>query len=268
MHSEISGLLSQLDQSYNIGLKNILTELYDNPPYYERKLKKEAILITRPYLCILGASTIDWLVEMLKENDLRSGFLARFLYISVNSRGNSKPMPPPPDIMLKDKLIIELKELQNNLIGEVTFSDDALTDYVAWYERQQKELDVHPKKDLLSSFYVRLMDYCIKIAILYAINDHKVKIEKSHFSMSSQIVEYLKLNIEYCIEKEFTFTWIEKQKKRVLGIIQRSPEIKYRKLLQNSKGIKGRQLKEIVSDLEEAGEISDVGDKSYVSNVS
>ena len=74
--SEIASLLTQAEASYNRGLKPILIDLYDTPPDYVRKLKDKTFTIDEPFLNILGASTTEWFIQNIKEEELRSGFLA------------------------------------------------------------------------------------------------------------------------------------------------------------------------------------------------
>jgi hypothetical protein len=264
MYSEISSLLTQLEREYNRGLKNMLTEIYDCLDHpYERKLKKETYIINNPYLCILGASTTEWLLGVLKEGDLRSGFLARFLYLFAHKKGGSKPLPPSPVLELKNKLIQNLKDI-SKIKEEMVFSPDARKLYEGWYKKIEYEIGNHAKKDILSSFYVRLIDYCIKIAMLYALNDKVTYIEKRHFSMALLLIEYFKQNVEYCIESEFTFTWFEKQKKRVSDMIMRKPEIQYSDLLRNLRGIRARTLKEILENLKDTDDIEELEGRRYI----
>lgn len=84
--AEFSSLLERMKANYMGGLKQRFTELYDCVPEYSRHTRGESmgpggkrLMILRPALSILAASTTDWLVESITELDLRSGFLPRFL---------------------------------------------------------------------------------------------------------------------------------------------------------------------------------------------
>jgi len=66
VYTEVSGLMDQLQKDYNSGAKALLTDLYDCPAKYSRKKGVDVIKefrIERPYLTVLGASTIDWLIK-------------------------------------------------------------------------------------------------------------------------------------------------------------------------------------------------------------
>src|ERR1035437_8390941 len=85
VHSEFGSLLTQLSRSYSGDSKQFLTAIYHVLDSWEvsRSTKKNTVL-QRPYLSILGATTIDWVKENSLPSDLRTGFLARFLYSISN----------------------------------------------------------------------------------------------------------------------------------------------------------------------------------------
>ncbi len=95
--AEFSSLLERMKSSYMTGLKQKLTELYDCVPEYGRNIQGQTekgvpvpggkrFVITRPALSIISASTTDWLAQSMDANDLRSGFIPRFLMIASTVR--------------------------------------------------------------------------------------------------------------------------------------------------------------------------------------
>jgi len=84
--TEFSANLASWSKEYNVGFKEILTELFDPVYIYKRKLQKGDIEINRPALNILAASTADWLMERLTSGDLRGGFVGRFLICGATSK--------------------------------------------------------------------------------------------------------------------------------------------------------------------------------------
>lgn len=105
------------------GLKGLLTDLYDCPPRFTRKLKKGEFVIENGFLSLIGASTIDWLINGLREGDIRGGFLGRFLYFIASKKMKSLPIPPKPDDLLRANLLDELKTLEA-IKGEMEISPE------------------------------------------------------------------------------------------------------------------------------------------------
>lgn len=77
---EFGAWLQNMEKMHNTDLKAIFTELYDVPPSYRYKTKTQGDhILENPYFSIYGVSTLAWLKENLKPNDVTSGFFARFL---------------------------------------------------------------------------------------------------------------------------------------------------------------------------------------------
>ncbi len=77
---EFGAWLQNMEKMHNADLKAIFTELYDVPPCYRYKTKTQGDhILESPYFSIYGVSTLAWLKENLKPNDVSSGFFARFL---------------------------------------------------------------------------------------------------------------------------------------------------------------------------------------------
>jgi len=77
---EFGAWLQNMEKMHNTDLKGIFTELYDVPPSYRSKTKTQGDhILESPYFSIYGVSTLAWLKENLKPNDVTSGFFARFL---------------------------------------------------------------------------------------------------------------------------------------------------------------------------------------------
>ena len=163
--SEFSVLLEMCQRSYMAGLKGLLTDLYDCRPRFTRKLKSGEYTIENGFLSMIGASTIDWLINSLREGDIRGGFMARFLYFVASEKTKSLAIPPKPDLNLRMSLIDELKAI-SAIRGEMEISPEARPAFEAWYLEHEKALGWELQSDLLSSFFSRLPDYCWKVAII------------------------------------------------------------------------------------------------------
>jgi len=268
--NEISSLLAQAEASYNRGMKTILVDLYDCPPYYTRKLTGKVSTIKEPFLNILGASTTEWFIEHIKEAELRSGFLARFIYICADKRAKSLPLPPPADLKQRNGLIKELQRLGKKH-GEIRLSAEARKIYEAWYVQHEDQLKNEPLRSIFSPFYVRFSDYLLKIAMLFAINDHVLEISQSHMERAIVFTDYFKDNLRYYLTNEMAFSPFAKEKNKLKKMIQNSgfEGVNHSKLLRNSNKA-SNVLAHYIVTLIDCGDIYEVsgpkGGKIYVSS--
>ncbi len=257
-YSEFSSLLEVCQRSYMIGLKSILADLYDCRPWFTRKLKKSEFTIENGCLSLIGASTIDWLIEGLREGDIRGGFMARFLYFPSSEKTKSLPIPPKADELQKQELVRNLVELRQ-IKGEMELSKEARACFEDWYVQNEKDLVGEVRSDLLSSFFNRLPDYCWKIAMLYTVLVHgDLTISGEAVSRAIALIEYLKSSIRRLVDEEFEFTEEGRNKKKLYRIIKdhasRNFPIDHSTLLRNSH-IPARKFKEAINTLYEEGKL-------------
>ena len=268
--SEIASLLTQAEASYNKGLKPILIDLFDAPAQYVRKLKEKTFTIEEPFLNILGASTTEWFIENIKEEELRSGFLARFIYICAMRKGKSMPFPPPADLKIRKTLIKILTRL-NKKHSEIVLNAEAKKLYETWYVKHEAKLDKESLKGLLAPFYVRLADYLLKISMLFAVNEETLIINEAHMKQAISLTDYLTENLRYYLKNEMSFSKFTKEKKKIKKMIQDSgfEGLNYGKLLRNSNK-DPNTLRVYLTTLIECGEINErLGPKNgkiYVSS--
>jgi hypothetical protein len=268
-YNEISTLLSQAEADYNRGLKSLLVELYDCPQVYRRKLKNQEFVITKPYLNILGASTFEWFVGKIKEDELKSGFLARFIYFTAGKKEESLPLPDPADKKLRKKLVKMLIQIGKKR-GNIKLSPEAKEDYEKWYIEHENRLDDQALKAILASFYVRLCDYALRLAMIFAVNDETLLISKEHMAMAISFINYLRATLEYLLNNEMVFSPFAKGKKKIRELIVNSGPggITRGKLLQNSNE-ESQNLDKYIRTLAETDEIYEdfgpKGGKIYIS---
>jgi hypothetical protein len=166
------------NKNYMADLKLLLTELYGCPPSYRRRLRKEAVEVTQPYLNILGASTLEVFINSLDREDLRSGFLQRHLLSIADKRTRFIARP----VIGKRNT---WKELGQWLIKKCDFTQEMHWSPEAdrlffdeWVTSHENPVaDATEDMKLLGSYYGRLKDYCAKFAMLYELSftDEKSK---------------------------------------------------------------------------------------------
>lgn len=110
---EFAAFQALLGRDYNSGAEQTLTELYDVPDVYERKLRKsDGFTLRHPCVTILGASSPEWFAQAFKGNSLRGGWLARFLFCPSRDAGPPIGNPGPRSDGIEAGLAGHLLELQ------------------------------------------------------------------------------------------------------------------------------------------------------------
>ncbi len=235
----------------------LLTELYDCPASFSKKLSQKYFKVQDPFLSILAASTREWMLNAMEESDIESGFLARFLFFVGDDSFELIPIVPERDKEAEEKLAIQLEQL-HRISNIFQPTGEAESVYSDWYGKHRGELK-KPGMGLLSSYYGRLEGYVWKIALIFEATsngDLKV-ISADSVHLAINFVERLKRDLKPLILEDFQpGYWAKRvQKVRVLiksvgpnGIIRSS-------LLKNSH-LKAKELTEVLNWLREAGEIT------------
>lgn len=257
IHSEFGSFLKQLDRGYSGDAKQFFTNLYDIPPSYEiSRTTKDNTLLIRPFLSILGASTIDWIKDNSNESDLRSGFLARFIF-AIRNFPDKIYIP-----LLKLKLITQQSEYYLNtrtifdyLVSfnqetELEIDSDAVDKHIKFDSESYNELLNYSENENELSFKGRLLINSLKFAGLIALSNYRTKIQLSDIEDSILLVEYYKRNVERLLNTELTENEFSRKEKRVIDFIsKRGGEATRSDILQNGLKIKAKELDEILSNL-------------------
>lgn len=231
--SEFAGALSCFDRSYMVGMKETLTDLYDCPPVYTRKLKNDEFVIQEPCLSILAGTAMDWFLDKCKEGDVRGGFLARFAYVPAFDKSRRIAIPPKPDPGAAAKLIRELQELKN-FQGEMN-TELIEKGYQDWLFAHEDQLQEENGTGSLGGFWSRLGIYVLKFAMLYQVSEEKnLRISTVSLFKAIDLVELLKESARKLVKEEWVFGQDAKDKQKVLRIIKKKPGIKRSQLLRNS----------------------------------
>lgn len=267
IHNEFGAFLNQFNKSYQSDGKQFFTNIYDVPERYEvSRITREGKVLKRPYIAILGASTIDWVREFSSETDIKSGFFARFLYIIRNN--NDKPYIPLLELRHRtreSKFYINAGEIFKYLLElpedvEVEFDIDAEKKLNDYDENSYKELLLCEDENELS-FKARLLISVFKIAMLIALSDKKVKektllIELKDAEDAINLADNLfKPNIEKLLNKELKSNELIRNKEKVLRVIKLKGSLVSRSDLMNTTGFSAKELDEIILNLEQKEKI-------------
>jgi len=250
---EFGGFLQNCsNKSYLAGTIELLTELYECPPIFRRSLQSQEYEVESPCLSILATSTLDWLMKNIQEKDIRGGFFPRFLFFISNQTGQPIPFPPPPNLELRQDMILELQEI-SRIKGQATVSGSAKARYEAWYI--QNFNDLQKEDSILTGAFTRLTDYCVKIALLYELSATKgLEISEDSMIRAIRLIKYLKNSLRNLITKEMTFSKEMEKQKKVFDIINKKPRISGSELLRISH-LTSKELRPVIETLIESEQI-------------
>lgn len=80
---EVTGFFDAAKRKdYQAGMVELMTQLYDVPAFFTRRLKKETISVTEPVFIFFGGGIKDKLFTVTDDSYVYSGFLPRFLIVS------------------------------------------------------------------------------------------------------------------------------------------------------------------------------------------
>ncbi len=255
--NEFGAFLKKIKKRDYMGsFAGFLTELYDCPPQYRKRLAEKSYTVEAPFLCIEGATTREWLVDAMDESDIQSGFLARFLFFSADDKIELIPITPLRDEKAERRLAEELAKLYE-VGGTFEPTVQAKEIYKSWYIKHRQELKA-PGMSLLSSYYGRLEGYVWKIALIFeaVTNSRLTSISEGSTKLAIQLVERLKERLRPLILKDFQPSEWSKKVHKVRRLIKgagmagigRSP------LLRNSH-LRAHELNEVLGWLQETEEI-------------
>lgn len=260
---EFKTLLGFLQATYNVGAMSLLTELYDCPPSFTRRKgvdDPEEFRIEQPFISITGASTIDWLVAGTKRDDIASGFLARFLFVSAEKKEKSIAFQPKADQTERNRLVDQLRQ-SVNVSGEMYYAPDAKRHYEAWFARF--ELETAGVSDAFQAFFPRLASYAHKFAMIESVvNGHHPQITIGDARRATMLAENFAEEVRKLSEGDLGKSGFDKCKAVVLRILRdKGGSLDYSPLLRTS-GLPAKVMKDTLQTLSEGGQIKDAREET------
>lgn len=135
---ELSVFLGQGDIAY---LSN-LTDWYDSKDDWEYEtVGRGKDSLQGLCLNLMGGTAPDWIQSMIPQEALGGGFTSRIIFIveEVKRKIIPKYIPTADEEVLKEKLQRDLERI-SQLIGEITFDEEAEHLYINWYIEQDTAL--------------------------------------------------------------------------------------------------------------------------------
>lgn len=254
---EFTTLLGMLDKTYMASTKPFLTTLFDCPGLYERKTKQGSITIESPSVSIFSATTKDWLLQKIGEDDIQAGFVPRFLLIWANTKDRHDAIPRLPDMDKQANMLIELQRLNNpcklqEKMRTFSLSREAEVLITSWYEDNIVNNDNH-KHD---AFLQRTQIYLLKISmIIEAMKSDSIIISGESIEKASGLICKATDSLKTLYDMEFAFTPFEKSLKKVNRYIVEHDNISKSQLLRKT-NLGASELDKIIETLKQSEKIS------------
>jgi hypothetical protein len=246
--SEFSGALAAFGRDYMSGIKELLADLYDSPSKYERIVGQKTLVATDVCISLLAASQTDWLLEKLRESDIRGGFMARMTFWPAFYKRRFMAIPPEPDGRVGNELIRHLNDIRG-LQGALTIPSTARDRYAVWLEEHERELESLPGAGNLGPFWSRLSVTTLKMAlILNAATAGTLVLDDSALESAIALTEFLKAALGHLFREEMAFTKGMRDRKKVLAMIDRRPGIQFRDISRNANLLK-RELDPVIETI-------------------
>ena len=163
--SELSVFMGR--DAIGTGLIPTLTDLYDSPRKWEYHTRTRGVeILENVSLCMLGASTIDWLRSCIPPDAVGGGFTSRVVFIYQEAA--RKPILFPErkastEVLRKD-LVEDLNHIRTQR-GQMALTPEAKLIAQSWYEEEIGR--VHDTR--LEGYFGRKHDTMFKVATLLSI---------------------------------------------------------------------------------------------------
>ncbi|MFP5262513.1 MAG: hypothetical protein ACLGJB_11465 [Blastocatellia bacterium] len=174
---ELSSIMKKLSDAKFGGVKEWITDLYDNwdipssITYRETGKKSDTppiIFKHAPRINLLATSSLDWFVNCLDQDDTTGGFIPRWVMVKLKDPKRLIPKPKPTNKSLIGDLAAHLR-LASELEGVADFSE--VEDlYAEWYEAAHGRFKAQPNEALAMPFYRRMRVQILKFAVVYEVS--------------------------------------------------------------------------------------------------
>lgn len=182
-------------EKYKENLIPYVTNLLDYEDSIELRTRKDGIsVIPFPSVTILGASTLEWLQDQLPDSAVSGGFLARFLILNEDSKGQKIANPhrllnPKTKAALevrRAKVFEEFGQLFDFHEGNMDYEDyDAAECYSRWYNAYT------PDTGYLAPFAARAGELILRLSMLLAISSRRSSISKEDISSGITLYTFI-----------------------------------------------------------------------------
>ena len=194
LSSELGEWLGNMQKNHNVDLKQIFTYFYDVDiaPYEHRTKHCGNYIVKQPFVTINGVSTIDWVQNQVKADDIFSGFFARMLLFAPPFE-NKIPHARPKKKEMSAEGIKAKKEIAKTLehLGEIefSFSEETAAQFDNIHEAlyEMVRIDKYDEKcqKFLEPYLKRWSPYVLKLAMIFRVIEDPLSNELSISSIKA-----------------------------------------------------------------------------------
>lgn len=181
-------------EKYKESLIPYVTNLLDYEDSIEIRTRRDGLVIVeRPSVSILGASTLEWLQDQLPDSAVSGGFLARFLILNEDAKGQKIANPHR---LLSTAQKLRLDNLRTKVFadfsrlfqseGNIDYEDyEAAETYAKWYNKYQ------PDTGYLAPFAARAGELVLRLSMLFAISSRRNGITREDITCAIELYTYI-----------------------------------------------------------------------------
>jgi len=229
---EFSNFFSQFHRAYMTGGLSFFVELYDKS-YLKRSIMDEEKTIENPCVSILSATTIEGISIALKEREIRTGLLPRFVFVYANKKEKEIYVPDGIDYEKYNRLLDKVRTITEKVYGSQKITKEAI-DYFSEYQKQKtKEYEVESPD--FFAFLTRIYVSILKIFLILSAIENKV-IDGDIIEKSCKLGDYMIYSAKQVFEN-LVWTPTQERKKKVFEYllhrnnwVSRSEVLRYTKL--------------------------------------
>lgn len=139
---------------------------------------------------LLGASTMDWLLNEIPNSAATGGFLGRFLI--PYARTTTRYVYRAEDVSAKIAGLGEMAlDASSSVSGKVKLSTEADRWAERWYKSSRGDLDESFMSAAMGSYYNRRLTHLLRIALILAVLDKSQRVELPHVLDAYAILSYI-----------------------------------------------------------------------------
>lgn len=278
---EVAGFLDSINRKdYLAGMTETMTQLYDVPQFYTRRLRKDTINIISPVFIFFGGGIRDKTYSLVNDSHVLSGFLPRFLVVSGDADLAQIRRTGPGtngSISGREKVLQKVADLYETyyrhesveILGqktsvasttEVKLSDKAWVKYGEIEFQMVEEASKSPVSTLMLPTFERLSRSLLKLSMLIAATrqtpnkDNCIIVDVRDVLQSAKYIQKWGAHsidlIQNCGR-----TTAQRMIDKVHNLVVKNPGISRGKIMQ-SYHLAKREMTEIEGTLEDRGQIT------------
>lgn len=166
------GELMNLIPQYDTAFMGMLTDVYDNKQYSEKRRSKDIDFVIKcPQINMIGCTTASFLTDLMPPGAWDQGFLSRTIIVYSEGLSAAKPLnllddEKPRDPVLEAALKKDLVSIGNR-VGKLIFERDAAGLLETWNQTRKNHDPAHPR---LTHYNTRRMVHLLKLCMVAAAN--------------------------------------------------------------------------------------------------